>query len=187
MSQAGIINVAGGGGGGSPIQTLTGDSGGPVPPTANNIFVLGGTSSANNTNGITVSGNPGTSTETFTLTNRLPATTTTSDGAGQTKVLLSYPLGATPGTYLFHFDLVAYNVTDALCSGYSYTFTTRTTGAAAAFVGLTDIFATEETTMSGVVVNPQLNAVANTLTITVTGINTKTINWSVLLTYILVN
>lgn len=62
MSQAGIISVAGGGGGGSPIQTLTGDTGGPIPPTANNINILGGT-------GVTVAGTPGTSTLTISVVN----------------------------------------------------------------------------------------------------------------------
>jgi len=61
MSQAGIINIAGGGGGGSPIFTLTGNSGGPVPPTANNIFTVGSGS-------ITTVGSPGTSTLTTQLT-----------------------------------------------------------------------------------------------------------------------
>lgn len=42
MSQGGIINIAGGGGGGSPVLSLTGDSGGAVFPTANNINVIGG-------------------------------------------------------------------------------------------------------------------------------------------------
>ena len=89
MSQAGIINVAGGGGGGAPIETLTGDSGGPVPPTANNIFTLGGTSTVNNANGITVIGNPGGSTETFTLTNRIQAGVTTVDATPTS--LFSFP------------------------------------------------------------------------------------------------
>lgn len=56
MSQAGIINVAGGGT--TVTETLTGNSGGAVPPTGNNINILG----AGN---ITVSGNPGTSTLTI--------------------------------------------------------------------------------------------------------------------------
>lgn len=61
MSQAGVINLSGGGGGGSPIQTLTGNSGGAVPPTANNVNTLG-------TGSITIVGNPGTSTLTTQLT-----------------------------------------------------------------------------------------------------------------------
>lgn len=61
MSQSGMLNIAGGGGGGSPILTLTGNSGGPVPPTANNINTLG-------TGSITTVGNAGTSTLTAQLT-----------------------------------------------------------------------------------------------------------------------
>ena len=61
MSQAGVINVSGGGGGGTPVQTLTGNSGGAVPPTANNINVVG-------TGAVSVSGNPGTSTLTISVT-----------------------------------------------------------------------------------------------------------------------
>src|SRR6185437_13600625 len=60
MSQAGIINIAGGGGGGSPVQTLTGNTGGPVPPTANNINIVG-------TGAVSVVGNPGTSTLTISV------------------------------------------------------------------------------------------------------------------------
>jgi hypothetical protein len=53
MSQymVGVLNS----GGGSAVTTLTGDSGGPVPPTAGNINIFGGT-------GIVTAGNPGTST-----------------------------------------------------------------------------------------------------------------------------
>lgn len=50
MSQAGLINVNGGGGGGSPILSLTPDIGGPTFPTASNIDVF---ASGTNT-GITV-------------------------------------------------------------------------------------------------------------------------------------
>ncbi len=60
MSQAGIINMSGGGGGGTPVQTLTGNTGGAVPPTANNINILGA-------GAVTVTGNPGTSTLTISV------------------------------------------------------------------------------------------------------------------------
>ena len=59
MSQAGILNVKGDGT--SVVSTLTGNSGGPVPPTASNINVVG-------TGSITVVGTPGTSTLTTELT-----------------------------------------------------------------------------------------------------------------------
>lgn len=40
MSQSGAINVAGGGGGGSPIETITGNTGGPESPIGNNFNFL---------------------------------------------------------------------------------------------------------------------------------------------------
>ena len=47
-------------GGAATVDTLTGNSGGPVPPTAGNINVIGA-------GGVTVAGNPGTSTLTITV------------------------------------------------------------------------------------------------------------------------
>lgn len=61
MSQAGILNVSGGGGGGSPIESIEGNDGIPVPPTANIIHVVG-------TGSITTAGTPATSTLTVELT-----------------------------------------------------------------------------------------------------------------------
>lgn len=59
MSQSGGNNGKGGGGSGSPIETLTGNTGGPVPPTGFNVNVVGdGTT-------IDVAGSPGTSTLTI--------------------------------------------------------------------------------------------------------------------------
>lgn len=53
MSQAGIINVAGDGT--TAVETLTGNSGGAVPPTLNNINIIG-------VGKVSVLGIPGTST-----------------------------------------------------------------------------------------------------------------------------
>lgn len=66
MSQAGAI-ASTGGVGPTVVETLTGNSGGPVGPTGNNINVVGdGTS-------VTVAGNPGTSTLTISLVGGVPA------------------------------------------------------------------------------------------------------------------
>jgi hypothetical protein len=59
MSQAGALNASGGPTGN--VQTLTGNSGGPVAPSGNNINTVG-------TGSITIAGNPGTSTLTTQLT-----------------------------------------------------------------------------------------------------------------------
>lgn len=60
MSQSGFLDTSGGGGGN--VQTLTGNSGGAVGPSGNNINILGTTGQ------LTVTGNPGTSTLTIALT-----------------------------------------------------------------------------------------------------------------------
>ncbi len=62
MSSSAQFTV-GGGGGMANIQTLTGNTGGAVGPTANNVNILGA-------GFITVTGNPGTSTLTISLDNQ---------------------------------------------------------------------------------------------------------------------
>ena len=57
MSQMGSLGSGGGGGGG--VQELTGNSGGAVLPTLGNINIIG-------SSGVTVTGDPGTSTLTIT-------------------------------------------------------------------------------------------------------------------------
>lgn len=186
MSQAGIVNMAGGGGSGTPIQTLTGDSGGAVPPTANNINVTGATSTSNNSNGVTTVGTIATSNLAITLTNRITGSVTTSDGTTAT-TLLSFPLGAVAGTYNFNIQVVGYNVTDSLGAGYTIDYIVRTNGAAATSFGIPDIFFNEETTMSGVNVAFSVTIIANTFTVRVTGLAGKTIDWLGLAQYIFVS
>jgi hypothetical protein len=184
LSQAGIISTAGGGGSGTPIETLTGNTGGAVPPTANNINLVGGTSTANNNTGITIAGNQGTSTETVTLTNRAIGTLTTTNLVPGN--LLTFPLGATPGTYLFHLEIAGYNTSSALSAAYSVSgLTVRTTGAAGTIIGLPSIDTNEEGLMVGVDVN--ITTPANTLSIDVTGIAASVIDWNMLLTYLFVS
>jgi hypothetical protein len=72
MSQGGLINSKGGSGGGN-VQTITGNSGGAVGPSGNNINLVG-------SSGITVTGNPGTSTLTVTPSGNVPTTFTENTG-----------------------------------------------------------------------------------------------------------
>lgn len=81
MSQ---ILQSGGGIGPTVVETLTGNTGGPVGPTGNNINVVG-------TGLITVTGNPGTSTLTISQTNADEATAQT---VGLVTVnIISLPVG----------------------------------------------------------------------------------------------
>lgn len=72
MSQQG--NIQDGGGAGTDVSTLTGNTGGPVPPSAGgNINILG-------TAPINVAGNPGTNTLTITGAGSIPLTFTEDSG-----------------------------------------------------------------------------------------------------------
>lgn len=167
------------------IETLTGNSGGAVGPDASfNINLLGDDSTNNNTNGITVVGSPGTNTLTVTLTNRITGSGQTTDAVTPVTIY-TFPLGATPGTYLFFTKIVAFNVTDNLSAGYSSFRVNRTTGAAASNIGSTTAFATEEGAMSGInVVN---DVSGNNAILTVTGLAGKTINYIAVTEYIFVS
>ncbi len=122
------------------------------------------------------------------LTNRFSATTTTSDGAGQSQTIFTFPLGAVAGAYEFDVKLVAYNVTDSLSSSYYYNFGCRTTGANAPYTANSSpLQFNEETTMSAVIVAPVINNGANTFTLTLTGIAAKVINWNVVVTFLFVS
>lgn len=175
MSQAGILNIAGGGGGGSPVQTLTGDSGGAVPPTANNINVLADDSRINNDNGITVIGTPGTSTVTVTTTNRLtqisPVTTT---NATPTPLITFVP--TVIGTYAIEARVAAYNTTATLGAGYSIFGTARYDGVSYNLVGTLDRITNEEGAMTAANVTMSVSGAG--ILINAVGYAANTINWS---------
>lgn len=183
MSQAGIISTAGGGGGGTPIQTITGNDAIAVPPTANNIFLVGGTLSTNNTNGITTTGNAGTSTETVNLTNRVQGIVTTADATPTT--LTTFALGATPGVYNFDIQVAGFDITDTAGVGYFISGSIRTTGAAAVLVGTPDKIVNEEA--ATVACDANLIVSGNNAVVQVTGIAAKTIDWRALSQYIFVS
>ena len=186
MSQAGIINISGGGGGGSPIETLTGNSGGPVPPTANNINQVGGTSSINDPNGITVIGSPGTSTLTFTLTNRISGNAV-SVGAVTTSVI-TFPLSATPGTYTFDVSIAGFAIAGVgvpLGAGYTIVGAVRSDGATATLLPSEAIDSFEEGALAG---NAASLAVSgNSVLIQVSGVAGYTIDWNGVGSYVFVS
>lgn len=184
MSQAGILNIAGGGGGGTPIQTLTGDSGGAVPPTANNIFVVGGTSTSNNINGITVVGNPGTSTETFTLTNRYTQTATTVGATTATVTILS---ALVAGTYTLDMNIAAYATAGGPAgNGYTIVGAVKSDGVTSSLCG--GVGAQQKDSFEDVVgANAVMNVSGNTITVVFTGAAGVTFDWIVTGTYVLVS
>lgn len=85
VSQAGIVGISGGSV--SLVQTLTGNSGGAVGPTGNNINVVG-------TGVITVVGNPGTSTLTITPSGAIASSFPTDAGTATPLLGVLNVLGA---------------------------------------------------------------------------------------------
>jgi hypothetical protein len=181
MSQAGVINIAGGGGGNIPTSFIT-DSG-TVIPAGNIVNVNGGltTSTQNNVNGISAIANPNNSNNMVVeLTNRITGSVQTVGAA--TQILWTFPLGVTPGTYLFTNNTVGFNITDSTGAGYSDLGVFRTTGAAAILLGTSPAFVVEEGVQT--VAEVFFTNTGNAVTLNVTGIAGKTIDWLSITTYI---
>jgi hypothetical protein len=150
------------------VETLTGNTGGPVGPDgAFDIRVVGSA-------GILVVGNPVTHTLTIYDDDLIFGTVTTIGAV--TGDCISFPMGITPGTYIISGRLAAYDVTDVAGGGYFFTGAYRTTG----IVGLeidTQMGAEfEETAMAAA--DFDLLVVGNNIIIQVLGIAGKTIDWS---------
>jgi len=177
----------------------SGSSSGPVPPTVatsyvtdvnspaipalNVLDVFGGSSTSNVSSGIQTDGSSGSNVLTVQLTNRATATLTTSDDTQQ--ALLTFPLSATPSTYLFEIKVVAFDVTDSLSAGYNIIQVARGTGAICLLINPTEEVEIEEGAMSGAIVN--CGAAGNTFEVLVEGLAGKTIHWLGLLNYITVS
>ncbi len=172
MSQAGIINNAvippGAG-----VQTLTGDTGGAVPPNgANNINLLTGV-------GLTSTGVIGTNTITFTLDGANEGTATTIGAVTADPVTVA--LGATPATYTFEARIAAFESTTPAGASYQIFGGVRTTGAAAVLIGTPDIIVNEEAAL--VTGDADLVVSANNAIFRVTGVVGLTIHWKCTATF----
>ncbi len=161
---------------------------GTAVPAANILLVNAFDSTEDNDNGIITKGGvvgTGTANEVdVIITNRITGSATTTD-ALTPQTIYSFSLGATPATYLFDIQIIAFNVTDSLSAGYTSTSTIRTTGAASSEISADPGIISEEGTMTGVVVQNQING--NSIEVVVTGLLGKTIHWEALTTYIKVS
>ena len=95
--------------------------------------------------------------------------------------IITFPLGAVPGVYLFEGSIQAYDLTDVAGGAYNYSSGIRTTGAAGIILGteFKDVF--EDAAMVSSDFN--LNVSGNNLVVQVTGISGKTIDWNGYLEY----
>lgn len=161
---------------------------GTAVPAANILIVNGFDSDENNENGIITKGGvvgTGTVNEVdVVITNRITGTGTTTDGVTPV-TLFTFPLGASPGTYLFQINVTVFDLTSSLSAGYVDFAAVRTTGAVAFDIGTQPALIVEEGILSTASVNPTING--NSFEFTVTGVAGETINWYVLATYIFVS
>jgi hypothetical protein len=160
---------------------------GTVIPASNVVNINGGETTTNNNNGIQVIANPtGSNNEVVQLTNRITATGVTTDGTTPV-TLFTFPLGVTPGVYVFTNQLAIFDKTDSLGSGFVSYFTVRTTGAAATLLGYDTPLNIEEGALDALGVENNISIAGNSFSIIVTGLAGKTIDYFALTTYIFVS
>lgn len=181
MSQAGSNN-SGGGGGGSSINEIDTQNGNATPIA--NIVILNGIDSVtNNDNGIfTQGGVVGTGVQNevdVVLSNRQTATVTTTDATLTT--ILTFPLGATPGTFYVIGNVQAFNSSTPSGGAFSFSGGYLTSGAAATELGTEyhDDFKSVALTTSDIF----LAASGNNVLVQVQGVAGLTINWNCVLEY----
>ncbi|NCN42680.1 hypothetical protein GW916_15695 [bacterium] len=149
---------------------------GTATPAANILNVLGDDTTEYNANGITTLGVG--DTVTILLTNRLQGTGSTSGAV--TDDIVTFSLGATPGTFRVFGNAAAFNASTPASAGYRIEATTRTDGVTATLVG--SLVAPQE---DADLAAASLDAVVsgNNLIIRATGVAGLSINWSTSATY----
>jgi hypothetical protein len=182
MSQAGIISSTSAPPPPAVPTTFVTDVNSPSVPALNILNVPGGSTSANDVNGIRTDGSSGSNTLTIQLTNRL-------EGTGQTvgatsDDLITFALGATPGTYTFDCRIAGFDDTTPSGVGYTIVGAVRTTGAAATLLTGQAIDSFEE--VATATCNAILAVSGNNAIFRVTGAAGLTIDWNAVGEYVLV-
>lgn len=176
------------------IKTLT--SGGPIPPiiptsfvtdsgtvipAANVVNINGGSTTANNSNGIQVIANPnGSNNEVVQLTNRFNGTATTIGAT--TADVITFPLGIVPATYFFNFTTAVFNASTPAGAGYDTYTTVMTDGVTATIIGDTDAITHESPAL--VATTAQVEVSGNNAIFRVGGVGGLTINWVIVGNYV---
>jgi hypothetical protein len=156
------------------VETLTGNTGGPVGPDASdNINVIGdGT--------ITIAGNPGTNTLTASIGNS--ATGTGQTIGAVTADIITIPLSTTPTTYTIEARIAAFEATGPNSAGFSLFATVQSGAVSAILIVDTDKIKHAsvpiDTSDANIVVSGD-NAIVR-----VTGVVGLTIDWSAFSVYI---
>ncbi len=151
------------------------------PDGMGNIQLTGGTSN------ISIVSNPGSFLLAFSIANQISGLATTNGFV--TANPITFPLGATPGTYQFSCRVAAFCRTadgGPLSSGYELIGTFRTTGAAAVLIGTVDKTVNEEGALIATG-DATMVASGNDMLVQVTGTAGKVVQWKADLTYTFVS
>lgn len=162
-----------------PTSFVT-DINSPSVPIANVENIIGGFVSTDTSAGIQTDGSSGSNTITIELTNRLRGTGTT---VGLTTIaLITFPLGATPGTYVIDANISGYEATVPAGAGYSLFGSVRTNGVTAVLVDTPDKIDNAELAISSS--EADLTVSGNNAIISVSGSVGFSINWVAVATYV---
>ena len=183
VSQAGIINTAGGPVPPAVPTSFVTDFNSPAIPIANILNVLGNDTTANNNNGIQTDGSSGSNTLTVQITNRLQGSGTTIGAV--TADLVTFNLGATPGAYNFELKVIGYTVSGPACSGFTILGSMRTNGVGATLVSTPDETIVEDAAM--ITCDVDMIASGNNLIIRSVGVAGLTIDWNVVASFVFVS
>jgi hypothetical protein len=166
MSQAGLASTNG-----MPTPTTYVTNAGNAVPVANILNVLGA-------GGVTTSG----AGNTITVTSIDPSFSGTGNTVGAvTADVITIPLGAVPGVYIFDVKVASFDPTNNIGAGYGIIAAVRTTGAAAVLIPDQAIDEMEETAL--VPANASVVVNLNTAVIRVTGVAAHTIHWKAVAEY----
>jgi|SRR6187551_2702147 len=184
MSQAGSFVQNGAG----PIPpqvptTFVTDVNSPAIPVLNILNVFGGQSSDNTDSGIQTDGSSGGDVLTIQNTNRLTGTVTTANATPTT--IITFPLGATPGTFYVWGNVQAFDGATPAGGAFSYSGGYRTDGAAAVELGKEFHDDFKSVTFTNADIN--LDVSGNDVILQVEGVAATSINWNAIMEYRQVN
>lgn len=164
-----------------PTSFVT-DSGTAVP-AANILDVIGGSTIANNTNGIMTAATPnGSNVVTVELTNRAFGSATTTNATPV--VIITFILGVVPGLYTVRGDVAGFIPAQNAGGSYDYVASVRTNGTTATLIGVAFDSNLEDVAMEPSDIDVIVSG--NSLEIEVQGLAGTTIDWVATLNYIVV-
>jgi len=155
---------------------------GTAIPAANVLQILGRQTVQNNDNGQRTDADPNNGNVVkVELTNRQTGTVTTADATVTT--IITFDLGATPGTYYIYGNVQAFNSSGPASAAYSFSGGYRTNGSIATELGTEFHDTFQDLALITTDVLLTVNGLDNNVYVQVQGVAATSINWNALLEY----